>query len=249
MRGFAPLARKEFLEQRRTWKFASTAGVLAAIALMVILIPAIIAMVRGDTRTAEDARDLLQAYGGTIFMVGGLAAIIVSMGLLAGERSSGTAAMTLTKPVTRASFVATKHVSLVFVLLASVFFASFLAYLLALVFLGDVGFPRYLMGVVTLGIWVAFTGSIGLLCSGLFRRGAAAAGVTLIAFIAVIAMSAIPHTEPYWPSNLVSWGASFYLSGGADTEARDWWPSLPISLGAITALGAGAWAVFQRKEL
>jgi ABC-2 type transport system permease protein len=249
MRGFAALARKEFLEQRRTWKFVGTTGVLTAVALMAVLIPSIISLAKGDERTAEYARDLLQAYGATVVTLGGLIAIIVSMGLLANERRSGTAGMTLTKPVTRASFVATKHVGLVLMLVASVFLASLVAYLLALIFLGDVGFLRYLITMMTLGIWLALTGSISLFCSGLFGRQMAAAGVALLLFIALISMSLIPHVQPYWPSNLVSWGESFFVSDGAASGARDWWPTLPISLAAIAALGVGAWAVFQRKEL
>ena len=256
MEGFLALLRKELLEQRRTWRFVGTAAVFTAVALLTILIPLIVSLVLGSERTAEDVRGLLYVFGITLVTLGTLVSIIVAMGLLANERSTGTAGMTLSKPVTRAAFVLVKHLGLAFTLLASLFIAVMVAYLLALAFFGDPGFPGYLLYMATVGLWIVFMGSVTLFWSSMFRRQIVAAGLAAVIFFAQFPLSAIPHTGNYWPVNGPEWGAArmeesvlFGEVGPVNSDADDRWPALVISLGGIALLSVGAWAVFRRQEL
>ena len=249
MRGFAALARKELLEQRRTWRLMGMTGVFTVLALMIIVVPLIIAMVSGDERNADDARGLLLAFGLSMQTLGSLVAIIVAMGLLANERSAGTAGMTLAKPVTRASFVAVKHVALIITLFVALFLSAGIAYALALVFFGDPGFPSYLGYMAGIGVWMAFMGSITLFWSGIFRRQVVAAGVAAIILFAQFPLVAIPNSEKFWPINTPTWAGSHFNSEGIGEPAQDWWPTLPITLAGTALLGVGAWAVFRRQEL
>ena len=253
MEGFFALARKEFLEQRRTWRFAGATGVFVAVAVLTIIIPLIISLDRGEERTAEDARILLVIFGLTMGTVGALVSMIVAMGLLANERSTGTAGMTLSKPVTRAAFVLVKHLGLIITLLGSLFVAVVVSYLLALAFYGDPGFPRYLLYMAIVGVWIVFMGSVTLFWSSMFRRQLLAGGLAALIFFAQFPLTAIPHTDMFWPANGPTWGSSYIegatLFGDSGPPNADWWPTLPISLGSIVLLGTGAWAVFRRKEL
>ena len=113
MTGFWALARKEVLEQRRTWKFVALVGIFTALALLISIIPFIVTEVRDEPQGADEARGVLLGFGFSVFGLGTLLAIILAMGSLANERASGTAAMTLSKPVTRAAFVAAKFLGLV----------------------------------------------------------------------------------------------------------------------------------------
>lgn len=245
MRGFAALARKELLEQRRTWKLAAMTGIFIAVAALTIVIPLIISVVRGEPRTADDARQVIEIFVATIVTLGSLVAIIAAMGLLANERASGTAGLTLVKPVTRTAFVAVKHIGLILSVFVALFLASAIAYLVALFFFGNPGFPQYVLYMATMGIWLAFTGSVTLFFSGMFQRQVLAAGVGLLIYVAQLPLSIIPHTERYWPVNVSAWGGSFF----SDSDAGNLWPTLPITLAAIVALGIGTWVVFHRKEL
>ena len=256
MEGFFALARKELLEQRRTWRFVGTTGVFTAVALLTMVIPLIISEVQGSERTADDARGLLFVFGITLVTLGALVSIIVAMGLLANERSAGTAGMTLSKPVTRAAFVLVKHLGLAFTLFASLFIGMLVAYLLALAFYGDPGFPGYLLYMGVVGIWILFMGTVTLFWSSMFRRQIVAAGLAAVVFFAQFPLSAIPHTGDFWPVNAPEWGAArmgestfFGEVGTVYSDADDRWPSLVISLGGIGLLGVGAWAVFRRQEL
>ena len=250
MEGFFALARKELLEQRRTWRFVGTTAVFVATALLVILIPLIVTEVQGDLRTADDARALLIIYGITMSTLGVLVAIMVAMGLLANERSTGTAGMTLSKPVTRAAFVAVKHIGLGATLFLALFLASAVAYVLCLAFYGDPGFPRYIGFMAVVGVWILFTGSITLFWSAVFRRQLVASGVSVVLYMVQLPLTAIPHTERYWPVNTPNWASGFLNTDSIDFGSMETaWPALIISLAGIIALGVCAWAVFRKKEL
>ena len=143
MNGFWALMHKELQEQRRTWKFLAMAGIFTALALLISIIPFIVTKVRGDPQGPEEARELLMGFGFSVFGLGTLLAIIVAMGSLANERASGTAAMTLSKPVTRAAFVGTKFLGLVHCIFGALVIGSVVMYLLTLMLFDNGGLARF----------------------------------------------------------------------------------------------------------
>ncbi len=152
MSGFWVLARKEILEQRRTWKFLAMAGFFVVLALLISIIPFIVSEVRSEPRGPEEAREVLSGFGFSIFGLGTLLAIIVAMGSLAGERASGTAAMTLSKPVTRAAFVAAKLLGLVFTIFSALAVASVAMYVLTLFLFDNGGLARFAGFMAIIGV-------------------------------------------------------------------------------------------------
>lgn len=246
MTGFWVLARKELLEQRRTWKFVAMAGFFTSVALLISVIAFIVTEVRGEPQGAEEARGLLEGFGFTATALGTLLAIIVAMGSLAGERASGTAAMTLSKPVTRAAFVAAKFLGLILSIFGALAISSTVMYVLTLIFFGNGGVAEFAAFIAVVGVYLVFIGSISFFWSGMFSRQLLAGGVALFLFIAQQPLQAIPHTERYLPIHSVSWGFSFMDVGGGDS---DYWPAFVIACGLIALLSIGAWAVFRRKEL
>ena len=248
MNGLWVLTRKEVLEQRRTWKFLAMVGIFTVVALIVGIVPYIVAEIRDDSLGDNAAQNLLEGFSATIIGLGTILAIIVSMGSLANERATGTAAMTLGKPVTRAAFVASKFLGLVVSIYAALAISSAVMYVLTLILVGDGGLSGGLSGFAVLmaviGVYLVFIGSISFFWSGMFTRQLVAGGLALLLFIVQQPLLVIPHTERYWPISTVIWGLSFIDAGD-----RDAWPAFAIALGCITLLSTGAWAVFRRKEL
>ena len=208
MIGFWALARKEVLEQRRTWKFLALVDVFTALALLVGIIPFIVTEVTDEPQDVQMARDLLRVFGFTAISLGSLMAIIVAMGSLAGERASGTAAMTLSKPVTRAAFVSAKFLGMVFSIFAALAIASAFMFVLTLILIDDGGLAGFARYMATIGIYLVFIGSIAFFWSGMFTRQLLAGGIALVLFLAFIPLSEIPHTQRYWPINTVDWAES-----------------------------------------
>jgi len=113
MAGLGPLLRKELLEQWRTLRLPVIATIFLLVGLSSPLLarftPEILKSVAGDqfsitlpTPTAADAVDQLAKNLGQF---GGLIAVLLAMGAVASEKERGTAALLLTKPVSRAAFL------------------------------------------------------------------------------------------------------------------------------------------------
>ena len=109
MKGFAPLFKKEIREQLKLYRLVIVAGVFLLFGLssplMLKYLPDILKMA-GDqgmiiqlpTPTAAQS---LVSYAGDIEQIGALVAVLIAMGCIANELKSGTAMMTLSKPVSR----------------------------------------------------------------------------------------------------------------------------------------------------
>ena len=244
MTGFWALTRKELLEQRRTWKFVALLGAFTLVALLTSIIPFIITEVRGEPRGTEEARGLLDAFGFATVGLGSLLAIIVAMGSLATERASGTAAMTLSKPVTRSAFVAAKFLGLVLSIFLALAVASAVMYILTLILFDNGGLGQFAVFMVIVGVYLVFIQSIAFFWSGMFSSQLLAGGLALVIVIVQLPLSGIPNTERYWPVNAPDWGASLNDAGG-----NAGWPTFAVACACIALLVVGAWAVFRRKEL
>ena len=67
MSGFWVLVRKEILEYRRTWRFLAMAGFFTALALLISIIPFIVAEVTDEPRGPDEAREVLGGFGFAVF--------------------------------------------------------------------------------------------------------------------------------------------------------------------------------------
>ena len=132
MAGLGPLLRKELLEQWRTLRLPVIAMIFLLVGLSSPLLarftPEILKAVGGEqftisipTPTAADSIDQLAKNLGQF---GGLIAVLLAMGAVATEKERGTAALLLTKPVSRAAFLVAKLVAIGLTLAVSVAVAT-----------------------------------------------------------------------------------------------------------------------------
>ena len=246
MNGFWALAKKEALEQRRTWKLAGMAGVYTFLGLAIVIVAFIVAEIQDEPRTSDLAEGLLYAFGLTLTGVGTFIAIIISMGAIAGERASGTAAMTLSKPVTRLAFVAVKFIGLVLSIYIAIAVASGIMFLATVILIDTWSAWRFFLFMAIVGVYLVFNASVAFFWSGMFSRQLLAGGLAVLIFFILTPLAGIPKTEGYWPIDLIQFAGNV-----ADEESvvDGTWKSLAVSLGAIAALASGSWLVFRRKEL
>ena len=247
MTGLWVLTRKEVLEQRRTWKFLAMVGVFTSLALLFSIITYVVTGFTDDPRDKELAHGLLEGFAGTTVFLGTLLTIIVAMGSLAGERSSGTAAMTLGKPVSRAAFVMAKFLGLVLSIFITLAISSTVMYILTLALIDSADLTGFATYMAIIGVYLVFIGSITFFWSGMFSRQLLAGGLAFLLIVVQGPLVLIPHTERYWPITTPGWGQTFFMAGG--NSSSDQWPAFAVTLGCIALLSTGAWAVFRRKEL
>ena len=253
MAGLGALLRKELLEQWRTLRLPVVATIFLLVGLSSPLLarftPEILKAVAGDqftislpTPTAADAVDQLAKNVGQF---GGLIAVLLAMGAVATEKERGTAALLLTKPVSRGAFLVAKLVAIGLTLAVSVAIATAGAWFYTLVLFE----PLPLLGVAAgaalqwlmLMAWAAIT----FVGSTLTRSSLAAAGLGIVAFIVVGILGVVPNVGRFLPTGLGGPGRALALGiPGPD-------PLVP-TLATIVLIGAAgltAWLAFRRQEL
>lgn len=253
MAGSGPLLRKELLEQWRTLRLPLVSIVFVLVGLSSPLLarftPEILEAVAGDQLPIHlpppTAADSIAQLAKNLNQFGALIAILLAMGSVATEKERGTAALLLSKPVSRAAFLVAKLVAIAVTLGVAVALAVAGAWFYTLVLFE----PLPIAGTITaaaldwllLVAWAALT----VLGSTLTRSALAAAALGIVALIVVGVLSALPPLAPWLPTGLA--GPANALALGIDGAD----PVRPVAatILLVAACVGLAWAAFRRQEL
>lgn len=254
MIGFAPLLRKELLEQWRTKRLLVVAVVFVALAI-------------GSAFLARYTAEFIEALGGVGFEIelpepstrdavlqflknlgqaGILTAILLAMGSVANEKERGTAALLLSKPASRGAFLAAKLVAIGVTLAVSLALASAAGYVYTILLfeppslLGWAGMTALLL--LALLAYVALT----FLGSTLTRSSIAAAGIGIAGLIVIGLISALPTVAPYTPAGISGEPAAALALG---TDPGPLFGPLLANVALVLLLAGAAWLSFRRQEL
>jgi len=254
MTGFAPFLRKELTEIRRTWRLWVIPGMLLFLGVSSPIIAAITpALVKSVTAAQRGVvvqlppPTALDAFGQFIknldqFIL--IAIIIAGAGVISGERSSGTATLVLTKPLSRGAFVVAKVLSQFLLLVAATALGTAACVgVTSVIFKGVTIAPVMTM----VALWLLYASLLVVvmtLFSAAFRSRGAAAGAGLGFYFFALLLS--------------NWGpAARYSFAGLVSAMRDALMGHALSLGwpVATAIAAivmgtvGAVWIFDRQEL
>lgn len=244
---------KEFLEQRRTRKFLIALVVLVLFGmtspLMAKMTPQIMTMVPGGEAFVglipePTINDAVAQYIKNITQFGILLALVFSMGSMTVEKDKGTAAMILSKPMPRGSFLLAKFASLALTFIIAVVIAGVAAYYYTYFLFGQMNVLNWLTlnGLIVLYILVYI--AITLLYSTLTRTQYVAIGLSFGTLIFLGILGSLPGFGINLPDALIS-NASLLMSGYPVTN----WTGLWVSLGIIVVSITTAWLVFRKQEL
>jgi ABC-2 type transport system permease protein len=251
--GLGTLLRKELLEQWRTTRLPVVATVFLLVGLSSPLLarftPEILKAVGGDQfqivlppPTAADAYDQLAKNLGQF---GALIAVLLPMGSVATEKERGTAALILTKPVSRAAFLLAKLVAIATTLGISTVIAAAGAWFYTLVLFEPLPIAGF--AAATLLQWLALIvyATITFLGSTLTRSALAAAGLGVAALIVLGILSIVPAVGRYLPTGL---GASAHglALGQAGIDVIG---PMMAAVGLVVGIFTVAWLAFRRQEL
>lgn len=259
MSGLGALLRKELTESWRTYRWPVVAALFAVVGLssplLARFLPEIVQAAAGDTLgglqlptpTAADAVLQLQKNLGQF---GAVAAIVLAMGMVAGEIDRGTAAFVLVRPVGRGAFVAAKVIALAIVLASCVAIAvafgwSYTAVLFA---------PPDPVGWLAMGVLMWLTlfawASITLLASAVTASSAAAAGIGVVALLALSLVSVVPQLARLTPVGLDGPAAALAADAGRlMTLGADLWIPVVATIALIAAATVATWLHLRRREL
>lgn len=256
MTGFVVLLRKELLEAWRTRRLPVVAGLFLIIGIVSPLtaryLPEIIALAVGDQLTIPvpdpTVADAVLQLQKNLGQFGALAAIVLAMGSVATEKDRGTAAFVLTKPATRAAFLAAKLIALGAVLAIGTVLAVAVAWAYTAVLFEPlaVGGWAVLAGLAWLALmaWAAIT----FLASTVTRSAAAAAGIGVAALLGLSLVSAIPQVGRFLPTGLDP-GALGLAAGGSIERPEELATAVLGTIAIVAGCGVLAWTSFRRQEL
>lgn len=250
---FLTALHKEFLEQRRTRKFLIALVVLALFGmtspLLAKMTPQLMTMVPGGDAfigliPEPTINDAVTQYIKNTTQFGILLALVFSMGAMSVEKDKGTAAMILSKPMPRGSFLLAKFAGLALTFIIAVAVAGLAAYYYTYFLFGELNLLNWLalngLVILYLLVYVAIT----LLYSTLTRTQYIAIGLSFGTLIFLGILGSLPGFGVNLPDALIS-NASLLMSGYPVTN----WTGLWISLGVIVLSLATAWLVFRKQEL
>ena len=254
MSGLRAFLRKEMRETLHTWRLWVLPGLLVFLGVtapvITALTPRIIELAAksspGTTVTIAQptAREAYLQFVGNLGQLALLAIIITVSGAISGEVRSGTAALVLTKPISRAAFVIGKAATAFALILASTAIGAVVCIgITAAIFgLGPAGHF-----VLAVAIWLAYAllfVGIMVALSARLRSQMAAAACGVGVFAALAALNALPTVRDYQPGG-INGAMTDLLRHGSAAWA---WPLLTsLVLAAITL--AVAVARFDRREL
>ena len=244
---------KELLQISRTWRLPTVGGALLFFAVMsplaALVAPALIgSLTSGQPGVVIRMPDptYVDSYAQwvkNLSQIGTLLVVFASAGLLAGERTGGTAALVVTKPVSRGAFVVSKFLAQALLVVAATALGTLVVWAGTLAAFGTApagplvtATVAWLAGaLVAIALTEVASAVVPALAAGALALGAWA----LAGILAVWAPAAL-----YTPVGLLS-------APGAALSGRTDLPVWPLLTGAV-AVAALVWlaaSLFARREL
>jgi len=254
MTGFAAFLRKELTEIRRTWRLWVIPGMLVFFGVTSPIIAAITpAMVKSMTASQKGMvvrlppPTALEAFAQFIknldqFIL--VAIIIAGAGVISRERSSGTAILVLTKPLSRGAFVVTKILAQVFLVITATALGTAACLVVTSMIFTVVTVAPLAAAVALWLLYAALLVVVMTLFSAAFKSRGASAGAGLGFYFLTLLLSNWAPAARYSFLGLVP-AMGEALTGRALSLG---WP-VATAIVAIVGGIASAVAIFERQEL
>lgn len=252
--GYRELLAKEIVEAWRTYRLALLCGLFAVIGiaapLLVRFLPRLLRLFGAEGELGLEAvgiADVLTVLVGNITLVGTIAAILLTMGTVAGERRKGTLALVLSRPVSRAAVIWAKFVALGMVFGLAIGLAVLGAWLYsALFFSPQAALPWGQLGAV---LWLSAMVHVAVTLFGSVVAptplGAAAVG---LAYVAAMSLAAtIASLARFLPVGLGEVARAVAL----EEASLDLEPGVTVGVSvAVIAVALGAaWLRLRRMDV
>lgn len=254
MNGLSAFLHKELTEIHRTWRIWVIPGMLIFFGvtspIIALLTPALVSSIAGSQPGVviqlppATVADSYGAFLKNLTQLVLIAVVLGGAGVISGERSSGTAILALTKPISRSAFVLAKIISQTSLLVAFTIVgtAACLA-MTALLFEGS-GVAPLVVGVAVWLTYACLLVVVTTLFSATFRSPGAAAGAGLGFYFLTVIVASWPAAAKYSFLGLVP----AMTDAVAGEPLAVGWPvgSAIVTLIVCAVLGV---RVFRRQEL
>jgi len=172
--------------------------------------PKMLGMIEGAEQFADlipvpTAADGMAQYIKNLTQFGFLLAVLLGMGGVAGEKERGVAAMILSKPMSRAAFIASKLAAQIVMYLAAFGLSALGAYYYTWVLFGAPEAGNFILMNLLLFLWLLPFAGLSLLGSTLGNSTAAAGGIGLGLSVVLMLAGSLPQYGALFPGGLMGW--------------------------------------------
>ncbi|MHC0035665.1 ABC transporter permease [Pseudoneobacillus sp. C159] len=193
------------------------------------------------------AEEVVSMSMANIDMLGILIIVLASMGLIAGERKSGVAAMILVKPVSHSSFVFTKWLSSLLIVWVSYFVGMIASWYYTGILFKFIPFPDFLMSFALYGLWLSFVVTVTIFYNSFLKTPGVVAFASLATIIVVNMGSGILKDSLEWsPARLMAYASQTLVETNAPDQTM---ATIFLTLILIAILLVVGIFFFRKKEL
>jgi ABC-2 type transport system permease protein len=254
---FLAATSKELLQQVRTRRLLV---VVAVFAIMGLMSPALARFTPELLGTIEEAKqfadlipdpvaaDAMTQYIKNITQFGFVLAVLLGMGAVAGEKERGTAAMIMSKPMSRWAFVTSKFAAQAAVYCLSFGVAAAGGYLYTLLLFGPIDLGNFLLINLLLLAWLLPFVAVALLGSTLASTTGAAAGVGFGGSVVLLLAGSLPGVGALAPGGLIAWATQLSTGTSGDQVMANG-GALVMSCVIVLMCLIAAVGVFEEQEL
>lgn len=195
---------------------------------------------------------LIDAFGQwfrNLSQMGLFAAILLTMGIVAEEKSSGTILLIVTKPVSRANLVLSKFLAQSVWLTLSLIVSAAVTFIYAgLIFKFD-RLAEFAQANALFILYYLLAVAVTVFFSTVFKSQIVAGGLSLITVLLASMVSALSKVfDKYAPTGLTTVGTKLALGQKGAELAQSIWPALTAAVMIFLLLSA-AIVIFNREEL
>lgn len=247
---------KEVLYQWRSKRILIIVAVFALFGmtspLLAYFTPQIIGSIAGAQQFAPliptpTVADAYAQYVKNMSQFGFILAILLGMGAVAGEKETGTAAMILSKPMSRWSFLAGKFIAQGIVYLAGFLLSMLGAYYYMVVLFGPTSLAQFALVNLLLFAWLLPFVALTLLGSVIAKTTSAAAGIGFAGAVVLLLSAYIPKVGGLAPGALIAWAGQIGAAMGTAVAGN--WGAVAVCLVVVLIGVLTSVAVFEVQEL
>jgi len=255
MVGYRDLLEKEIIEAWRTHRVVMVCALYVVLGIASPLIirylpelQTLFGSVNEELGLGElglaDAIDLLTR---DLVQFGSIAAVLLAMGSVAGERDRGTLGLVVSKPVSRTAVLASKFVAIAMVLGLATFLGVLATFLYSSLLFAPTDPIAWLQVAMLLLLAVLVPAAITFLGSVLLGSSLAAAAFGIAGLVVLSLGSTLPTANPWFSSGLAEIARAVPVEGvGPDLDAPR---TIMVSLGIVAVSLIAAWARFRRADV
>lgn len=257
MKQWLTLYKKELLEMVRNykWIWVPLTFILIAVKepMTLYYMPQIIDSLGGLPEGAvielpvPSAGEALAASLSQYNTLGVLIIVLITMGVIAGERKSGVAGIILVKPVSYARFVTAKWAGVMLLIWFSYFCGYFLSWYYVGILFEFISFTDFIQSFFVYGIWLTFVLTITIFFNSFLQSPGAVGFITMgITILLSLVSSSLSHLLDWSPALLSAYTNTFIMGSGFPEELM---PTILISLFMIILSLFASIAIFRKREL